>query len=707
MVDQGSQMAGNWERRRPEEGGGWETLYDKDGFAYYYSHYTGEQTYSMPKEYAHAQGIMTVSRPITDIPTAAIFHGHSPTRRIMQLNNQGQYDQHYGVQGEHVEHASVWEKLYDEEGYEYYYNHETGDSTYDVPPELSGVEANSNHNEYEEEGSHEAATSIQKIVRGYQHRKIALQKKELFENMTKMHNDAIIDKSELQAAIKIQSLGRKYTCRKRYLIKKKSTVIIQSLIRAKLAKVNVKTLRAMSPVLARLSAAIAEKHSLYGSEIKNANDLFIKMDKDGDGQISKEDFSAAVNRLDIGMKEKQINTLIWAMNSHTYTEQPRIHYDDFLRGIQIGKAKYNKLQDLASMPQEAEQPMAQSSDGHDSQDSPYENEDNESNSGNESEAGISSQSDDDENGDEEKEEKDNNDLKSDKDVTESEISIGFESANNEESEAEEENDVDTQTETKTPQQRESHKSKRKRKRKEAGKPQKKLKRKTKLSKSVPTSKRVSARPPVPKQYHEEFETLGVNQVVDSTKRVGFLRVTKAKLLKRIEENSDDGDAFRKLGFLLHEQKKYLEAVEKLQKGISLGYKNGRVWRTMGHCFYELDQVDSARESYGRAMKHKSNEDAPLMFYRAARMEMRRGEYRNAYEILLKVESRFKKFNDRQSVWFALGASAYSINEPRKAIKHFKQALQEQDSETNFKMKGNFKRVTFYQMAQGVRGARNV
>ena len=91
------------------------------------------------------------------------------------------------------------------------------------------------------------------------------------------------------------------------------------------------------------------------------------------------------------------------MNSHTYTEQPRIHYDDFLRGIQIGKAKYNKLQDLASMPQEAEQPMAQSSDGHDSQDSPYENEDNESNSGNESEAGISSQSDD-ENGDDEKEE---------------------------------------------------------------------------------------------------------------------------------------------------------------------------------------------------------------------------------------------------------------------------------------------------------------
>ena len=119
-------------------------------------------------------------------------------------------------------------------------------------------------------------------------------------------------------------------------------------------------------------------------------------------------------------------------------------------------------------------------------------------------------------------------------------------------------------------------------------------------------------------------------------------------MKRIEEKADDGDAYRKLGFLLHEQKKYLQAVEKLQKGISLGYKNGRVWRTMGHCFYELDQVDSAREAYGRAMMHKSNEDAPLMFYRAARMEMRRGQYKNAYEILLNVESRFKKFKDGQS-----------------------------------------------------------
>ena len=134
MVDQGSQMAGNWERRRPEEGGGWETLYDKDGFAYYYSHYTGEQTYSMPKEYAHAQGIMTVSRPITDIPTAAIFHGHSPTRRVQQLHNQGQYEQHYGEEsGHHEEQYQLesgeqhlkWEKHYDEDGYEYYYNNKS------------------------------------------------------------------------------------------------------------------------------------------------------------------------------------------------------------------------------------------------------------------------------------------------------------------------------------------------------------------------------------------------------------------------------------------------------------------------------------------------------------------------------------------------------------------------------------------------------
>lgn len=76
----------------------------------------------------------------------------------------------------------------------------------------------------------------------------------------------------------------------------------------------------------------------------------------------------------------------------------------------------------------------------------------------------------------------------------------------------------------------------------------------------------AVRPPTPKHYHKRFEDLGINEMMDSTKRVGFLRVTKAKLIKRIEEKADDGDAYRKLGFILHEQNKFLDAIEKLQKG---------------------------------------------------------------------------------------------------------------------------------------------
>ena len=47
------------------------------------------------------------------------------------------------------------------------------------------------------------------------------------------------------------------------------------------------------------------------------------------------------------------------------------------------------------------------------------------------------------------------------------------------------------------------------------------------------------------------------------------------------------------------------------------------------------------------------------------------------------------------VW--LGHSAHKIEEPRKALKYFKKALNEKDSETKLKMKGNFKRAAFYQM----------
>merc|ERR1711991_659262 len=96
----------------------------------------------MPKEYALAQGIMTVSRPITDIPTAALFHGHSPTRQIQRLNNMGQYDGSHSntnidsVQQDQLTSAQqdiVWGKYFDEDGYEYYYNSVTGDHTYDIP----------------------------------------------------------------------------------------------------------------------------------------------------------------------------------------------------------------------------------------------------------------------------------------------------------------------------------------------------------------------------------------------------------------------------------------------------------------------------------------------------------------------------------------------------------------------------------------------
>ena len=137
----------------------------------------------------------------------------------------------------------------------------------------------------------------------------------------------------------------------------------------------------MSPVLARLNAAVVERHSLYGSEIKDYNDLFLKMDKDGDEKISKSDFLGAVNRLDIGMEENHINTLVWAMDSHSYTNDPKIDYDDFYRGIKVGKLKYEELQKMAETKRKEADENTTEQDS-DSDDSEVNDDDNEQNNEN-------------------------------------------------------------------------------------------------------------------------------------------------------------------------------------------------------------------------------------------------------------------------------------------------------------------------------------
>ena len=90
-------------------------------------------------------------------------------------------------------------------------------------------------------------------------------------------------------------------------------------------------------------------------------------------------------------------------------------------------------------------------------------------------------------------------------------------ANEEESEVEGEDIEGVDGDTKKDKKSKKSKSK-KNKKKQRKKERKMAIRKTKGNLF---SGKPAARPPVPKQYHEEFETLGVNEMMDSTKRVGF------------------------------------------------------------------------------------------------------------------------------------------------------------------------------------------
>eukprot|EP00945_MAST-04E_sp_MAST-4E-sp1_P001931 g1931.t1 len=470
--------------------------------------------------------------------------------------------------------------------------------------------------------------------------------------------------------------------------KRHSAIKIQSQIRKQLATRNSKVLADMAPVLARLHAGIVEHQSLYGSPIKDVQDLFFKMDKDGDGKISFGDFRQGMDRLDIGMADDQMKALMWAMNSHSYSKDTKITFDHFCRSIKVGESKYDALSEAASLAAEALDD-SENDENVTKNDTAAENSSEEEEGDEIDEDAIDVEEDDEV--DEEESEADNDDDQDD-------------SVEGEESETEEVKPgkhggkkkkkltARQKQQLKAKEDRQKRALNAKKSKKNIAKDKKKAGSNSKArdkGKGTP-----SARPPVPKIYHEEFEVTGVNEMGDSLKRTGFVRLSKGKLLKRIEDDANDGDAYRQLGFLLHEQGKYKESVKKLQRAIGMGYKNGRVWRTMGHCFFEVNQVDNAREAYGRALMHKSNDTSLLMFYRAARMEMRRGEYGVARTLLRKIEASLTKFKDKHYVLFSLGVTSYFEKDYSKAIDYFKRCLTEKP-----KIRGSFKRAAFYCMAR--------
>ena len=685
----GVQHSGNWQRKRPEEGGGWETLYDENGYPYFYSHYTQEQTYELPQGVVAPAGYDPSYFPTYAADDNYDRGGEYNSYEQQPWNGDGDYQQ--------LQVANDWVEQYDEEGNIYYMNTVTGDTSWENPAEAYAQD----ELEQWDDGHHLAATSIQRIVRGTQGRQKANERKDYVTRMLSMQDDAIINKHTIESATKVQSAGRMHIHKHKFRQKKKSSIKIQTAIRGKLARRNATTLSKMAPVLARLHAAIIEHHFLYGTAITNEEDLFIKMDKDMDGRISKEDFRGGMHRLDIGMTDNQVEVLLWAMNSFVYSSFMSISFRDFSRGIKVGGLKYDQLEKAVAN----SKVKSKAKEKGNSVEDEGEEDEEEGEEVEEEEIDVEGEVD-----------SDAHDSENDKSDTEKDEDDDMEEE--EEEEEEDENDESEGDNVRTvkkkkPTSREKQQLKLKEDRqarvmaKKVGKSKKQkpegfvdapevFKQKKSKSKGLSREKKPKgsphARPPVPKVYHKEFEEQG--ELDTGRKRTGFLKVSKVKLEKRIEQDSNDGDAYRQLGFLLHEQESYKEAIDKLQHAIGLGYKNGRVWRTMGHCYFSLDQVDNAREAYGRALMHKSNNTAPLMFYRAARMEMRRREYEGAAKMLAEVESRFKSFKSRQFMYFSLGTTAYFAKEYNTAIKYFKDALKQKP-----KSRGRFKRTCYYLLAR--------
>ena len=154
MTSTGTQHSGNWERKRPSEGGGWETLYDENNHPYFYSHYTSAQTYELPPGVPPPAGykLSMVPVPIDSGQHYSPMHGHywgrehafehpedhnmNGEQQIVATSTDHEHYEHEEGQdeyGTHDDSAGVpvyneWIEEYDEEGNTYYTNTSTNKS---------------------------------------------------------------------------------------------------------------------------------------------------------------------------------------------------------------------------------------------------------------------------------------------------------------------------------------------------------------------------------------------------------------------------------------------------------------------------------------------------------------------------------------------------------------------------------------------------
>ena len=595
----------------------WEIAYDDDSNPYYFNHTTSEWQYEIPDDYIDPYAVdYTASGPAEHElgyweENGEYVYYDATAAAAEDLNETTTTEDGVTAATSAFTDSQGWQAVDDGYGNLYYYNNFTQEQQWEVPETYTAeLNAEAWYNPAVEtaavafEGSdaeHAAAIRVQSIARRRTANKRVIRKRAMHGNMKDLHSSAVHDTHRSAEEIAKEN---------------NAATKMQALLRRKKAMQRSKDMRELAPLLKRVQDCVEAKRLLYGSPIASVDDLFLKIDQDGDGIVTVEEICQALEQLDVGLTDVQRQRLMGAVD---VDENGTVDVIEFTRALRLGNAVFHKhgrrKRYQESIPEE----------GEETEEKKLHREGSLSEAIQWSKEGVAMI---------EQEKKGKQQSSSSTllggTATMSISRVDFlthhaihptEDGDAEEGPPEELDALFAEAEDDVDDENDHH--------------------------------RISSPKPVsPKKHDDIVETTGMKHPnANSLKRIGYLRVQEKKLLSTITLKPNESMGWMKYGYILLEQDKHEEALVKFEKAAELGASTSRLWRSTGHCYYVMDQVKLARPMYTKAIQQhrkdqsnlqrrdKTHQKLPppmLMLYRAARMDMRRNSYQKAYQKLTLV-----------------------------------------------------------------------
>ena len=307
----------------------WEIAYDDDNNPYYFNHTTSEWQYELPVDYVDPYAVDTSTTAATS-PTHEeelgywdeygeyVYYETAATATTDYLND----DNVAAEDGTMAETSGFtdsqgWQAVDDGYGNVYYYNNYTQEQQWEAP-ETYTTELNAQawYNQSVETAAvafqgkdvkTAAIIRIQSLFRRRAAKRRVIRKRELHVGLKAMHASALVDESKNDNDNKDKEHE---TVDDEQVSKENNAAIkMQTLMRKRTAMRRAKDMRELSPLLKRIQDCVDAHRLLYGSPIDSINDLFVKIDQDGDGIITTTEICDALERLDVGLTEIQKNKL--------------------------------------------------------------------------------------------------------------------------------------------------------------------------------------------------------------------------------------------------------------------------------------------------------------------------------------------------------------------------------------------------------------